>query len=66
MINFLAVPTNNGDCQRFLERKKMKTIYNYQIPLIVLGTEHKLPTNTYRYVGTVQIEPYVWHVFEVN
>jgi len=44
----------------------MKTIYNYQIPLIVLGTEHELPTNTYRYVGTVQIEPYVWHVFEVN
>ena len=31
---------------------------------IILGTGHVIPPDA-RYVGTAQVDPFVWHVFEV-
>ncbi len=31
---------------------------------IVVGTGHIIPNNTF-YIGTVIMEPFVWHVYEV-
>jgi len=32
----------------------------------IVGTGNPIPANLQRFIGTVQIPPFVWHVFEVT
>ena len=32
---------------------------------VIVGTGHEIPPDA-QYVGTAQVDPFVWHVFEVN
>lgn len=61
----LSVQVQNGEIQLWiLEDQSMSVFCDRHIA--VIGTGNPFNYNLNRFIGTVQMTPFVWHIFEIN